>query len=395
MGCSDEQPLQLPARPGTMGNLAATHIEQYHLLESLLAQDPEPHIAAHALESRQRRLLRHLRAWNFDAAKAAHSIHAHSAAWCKYGMDNFTEKDEMNESETMFICGEDLWGRPTIIARPSVFFPVDAEESIQTAHRCAYTLQRAISSMRPGIEQFVVLYDVKGVTHRNVDKVFVREVVESQGPLFPDRCAAIICINVHWTMLVFWRAISVLLPNTTKQKVKLYGSNDLPCILADFFPKNHPYVQYLLKLQRLPASDADSVQLPPRSVCVPRWQQALELDNNLDIRGKMCVTSTASQRVSRPECGSWLSCFCFARPKVEERTVPVMQTPLKSTSEPGDQLVMKAPDPGTTTRDADIPKGFMASARQVFKSCKCHCRQRQEHAGSSFLARVGFHVNFL
>merc|ERR1712232_1507791 len=107
---------------------SAQQREQYRALQVALATDPEQTVSPHAKESRQRRLLRHLRAWDFDVTAAKKSVHAHSAAWQKYDMDSFTGQDEMNETETFFCCGKDLWGRPTLIARPAVWFAGDSLE---------------------------------------------------------------------------------------------------------------------------------------------------------------------------------------------------------------------------------------------------------------------------
>eukprot|EP00747_Dinoflagellata_sp_TGD_P080579 gnl/TRDRNA2_/TRDRNA2_160958_c0_seq1.p1 gnl/TRDRNA2_/TRDRNA2_160958_c0~~gnl/TRDRNA2_/TRDRNA2_160958_c0_seq1.p1 ORF type:complete len:211 (-),score=30.41 gnl/TRDRNA2_/TRDRNA2_160958_c0_seq1:96-728(-) len=124
-----------------------------HELECMLMADPVPEVAACKIEGRHRRLLRHLRAENFDVAAAARGIRAHAAAWKKYGMDDFCEEDEFDEAGPMYVCGTDRAGRPTVIARPCTHHPQDAQDSIRAARRCVYTMQRAVERMSPGIEE--------------------------------------------------------------------------------------------------------------------------------------------------------------------------------------------------------------------------------------------------
>lgn len=293
-------------RCGTIGNLTASEEQRYAELEGILAVEPELFVKAHARENRTRRLLRHLRANDFDVHLALKSIHDQVVAWNEIGMDHFSDKDELQESDAMFVCGEDLWGRTTVICRPGVFLAKDEQDSVNTARRCIWTFQRAIEQLRPGLDQVMVLYDLYGVTRRHFDLVFIREIVFFMGVLFPDRMASCICVNVHWSMLVFWRAMQPMLPLKTQAKVQINGA-DVVKALGNVFSSDHPYLQYLLKVQGLSAADRQAVPVPRATVFEPRWREALEADN-LATSEVCCKTPVATGKVNM--FLSYFACCC-------------------------------------------------------------------------------------
>jgi len=275
------EPLKkLPPRSGTVHNLTASQRQRYTELERILAAEPELYVEAHARESRRRRLLRHLRAWDFDVQLALKSIHNHSNAWSEIGMDRFTDTDEMRESDAMFVCGEDLFGRPLVICQPGIFVAKDKQDAINTARRCIWTLQRAVDRLGPGLEQVLVVYDIYGVSRINMDRVFIMEIVRFMGSLFPERMANCICVNVHWTMLVFWRAVQPMLSTKTQAKVQIHGT-DVMKALGSVLPSDHRYLQYLLAVKGLSTTDRNAVPVPCATTYVPRWREATEADQHI------------------------------------------------------------------------------------------------------------------
>mmetsp|Transcript_102498 Transcript_102498/g.319358 ORF Transcript_102498/g.319358 Transcript_102498/m.319358 type:complete len:272 (-) Transcript_102498:99-914(-) len=181
-------------------------------------------------------------------------------------MDDFREEDELDENGPMFVCGEDKCGRPTLVARPCVHFSRSREESIRAARRCVYTVWRCVQRYRPGVSQHDVIYDARGLNpRRNLDLAFSREVVDALGGHFPERVHRIIVINVHWTMMAFWTAISPLLHPMTKQKMTFCGS-DFGDQLQGLVGPEHPYLRYALKVRGLSKHEAAAVPLPP---CAP------------------------------------------------------------------------------------------------------------------------------
>lgn len=268
---------RLPPRSGTLGNLSEEQKRKYEELDNILKADPEIFVSANARESRQRRLLRHLRGWGWDVQKAEASVRAQSVAWKKYRLDNFTEEDELNEYDTLFACGHDLWGRPTVVARPAVFFSESENYSKRAAHRCAFTLTRVVDSMFPGIDQFVVLYDIRDVGRANLDMVFARELIACMQSIFCERLAQIVVLNSRWSMMFFWAAISPMLASRTRNKIHVFGE-DIGKSLLDLLPPDHPYYCYALQTKGLSYAEREKVPPPRKTVFVPRWAEALAWD---------------------------------------------------------------------------------------------------------------------
>jgi len=201
----------------------------------------------------------------------------------------------------MFACGEDLWGRTLVVCRPAALVTKDGQDALKIGRRCAWTLHRAIERLSPGVEQVVVLCDLRGASHRNMDRIFFQEVVRCCGSLFPDRMATCTLVNVHWTMMVFWQAAQAMLSSRTREKVRLYG-DDAAKALGAVLPNDHPYLQYLLAIRGLSDCDRLAVPLPCATPFVPRWHEALEAD-------RPATPEAPCHATSQQETASMLSVF--------------------------------------------------------------------------------------
>jgi len=313
------RPQKLLPRSGTVSNLTDSQQQCYVELDRLLAAEPDLYVKQHAHESRRRRLLRHLRAWQFDVQVALQNVRDHSAIWKEIGMDHFADQDELRESDVMFACGEDLWGRTLVISRPAALVTKDRQDAIKIARRCAWTIHRAVERLSPGVEQFVVLVDLHGASRRNMDRIFFQELVHCCGLLFPDRMAACTIVNVHWTMLVFWTAWQAMLSSRTREKVRVCGYDAKA--LGAVLPTDHPYLQYLLALKGLSVSDSLAVPLPCATPFVPRWREAVEAD-------RAATSEVLCQEAHQQKATGVLSVFlrsyacCSGRDEVE--TIPAV-----------------------------------------------------------------------
>jgi len=366
------EPLKkLPPRSGTVHNLTASQRQRYTELERILAAEPELYVEAHARESRRRRLLRHLRAWDFDVQLALKSIHNHSNAWSEIGMDRFTDTDEMRESDAMFVCGEDLFGRPLVICQPGIFVAKDKQDAINTARRCIWTLQRAVDRLGPGLEQVLVVYDIYGVSRINMDRVFIMEIVRFMGSLFPERMANCICVNVHWTMLVFWRAVQPMLSTKTQAKVQIHGT-DVMKALGSVLPSNHCYLQYLLAVKGLSATDRFKIPLPRATTFVPRWHEAAEADQSISSEALYQETHRSKQ-VGPVMQNSFLQYFacCCGKVQPDVRTASAA----KLTAEEREPVLSSARDELARSSDTCKVKESQNSWwLRSLRSCRC-CRR--------------------
>jgi len=241
-------------------------------LQLRLLAEPEPPIAEHAMEDRRARHLRFLRGEGFAVEAAFRRLHGHSAWWRAYGMDSFVEEDELDETGPLFVCGEDLQGRPTLVARPCVHRPKSRAESLRAARRCVYTIQRCVERYRPGVRCHSVIYDAHGLQPRcNLDLVFVREAAAAVSDHFPGRLHRVVVINVHWTMAAFWAAIGPLLHPTVKAKMTCCGA-DFRGELEKLVGPDHPYLRYALQVRSACKREASSIPVPRHSPYVRGWE---------------------------------------------------------------------------------------------------------------------------
>jgi len=247
-------------------------------LEGRLSIEPEPFISAHACECREVRLLRWLNTELYNVDSTFRKLHEHVTWWLDYGMDDFREEDELDENGVMYVCGEDERGAPTIVARPCMHNVKTKQESILSARRCVYTVQRCIERMPPGHERITIVYDAKDVGIRQLDLVFCKELIPVLTNQFPGRLARVLVINTHWSVRNCWSIVSPLLHPDTRERVVFCqrGTSEALSILT-----GHPYLLHALQVQQAlrqkGAAAAARLPLPPRSPYVPRWREAMNV----------------------------------------------------------------------------------------------------------------------
>jgi len=210
-------------------------------------------------------------------------------------MDDFVAEDENDETGPFFVCGEDRWGRPTVIARPAAHHAKNRQESIDAGRRAIFTLQRLVERLPPGCEQFIIIYDTRGLSRNNLDLVFAKEIVPNIEKNFPGRLHRVIVTNEHWGLSFFWAAVSVLLPACVKAKITFSGCN-FNQVLQEVVPDTHPYLQYMINVQRNPQA---KVQLPASAPYVARHVQGLDFS-----LGQLKITAPPQMSEDMHETGS-------------------------------------------------------------------------------------------
>jgi hypothetical protein len=280
---------------GSLKQLTAEQAKRLHDLERLLDAKRVPWVAAHALEGKQRRLLRFLRAANFDVDAAASNIQEHSLWWLEYRMDDFSPEDEFDERGPVFVCGQDRWGQPTLICRPCVHVSHSKGASIRAARRCIYTVQRCIERLRPGREKFNLIYDISGAQFWNMDWTFTHELLTVLSKNFPERMARLVCINSGWIDATLWSAICPLLDPDTKEKITFCG-RDFSETLLNIVEPDHPYFKYALEVQH----GGEVPCVPKASPYLPRWADVIAAEGDDPAIRSNPVLATASKISARP-----------------------------------------------------------------------------------------------
>eukprot|EP00927_Polykrikos_kofoidii_P038877 TRINITY_DN33321_c0_g1_i1.p1 TRINITY_DN33321_c0_g1~~TRINITY_DN33321_c0_g1_i1.p1 ORF type:complete len:437 (-),score=55.24 TRINITY_DN33321_c0_g1_i1:29-1339(-) len=257
--------------------LSSTQLAALAQLDRCFAAKPETVISEHEREDRRRRHLRFLRATLYDPAKAEQRLRSHAVWWREYGMDNFKQDDEFDEHGPLYVCGDDRWGQPTLVARPCAYTVLSDRNSIRAVRRCVYTLQRAIERMAPGIEKVSLIFDLAGARPAQWDGFFARELVSVMTSRFPDRVDRFVVINNAWWLSAFWKILSAMLDPVTRAKVVFCGK-DFRKDVSRFVDSDHPYVQYALKVSSACSQSKNGdyrIGLPPPSPYVPRWREAV------------------------------------------------------------------------------------------------------------------------
>mmetsp|Transcript_33453 Transcript_33453/g.77707 ORF Transcript_33453/g.77707 Transcript_33453/m.77707 type:complete len:369 (-) Transcript_33453:260-1366(-) len=267
-----------PCAPSMDNDLTPEQAKRLAELERHLATEPEPVISEHLMEHARERHLRFLRTEDFCVTAAFRKLQEHAGWWKEYGMDDFVEEDEFDEAGPLFVCGEDLQGRPTLVARPCMHSAKSREESVRAARRCVYTIQRCVERHRPGVDKHSLIYDAAGLKpRRHLDRTFIREMCPVNSH-FPERVHRIIVINMHWSMSAVWAAIRPFLHPLTQAKIT-FCSHDFGSQLSEIVGPDHPYLRYALAVRGLPAGDAARVPLPRRTPFVRGWTCDLDVSH--------------------------------------------------------------------------------------------------------------------
>mmetsp|Transcript_25303 Transcript_25303/g.58761 ORF Transcript_25303/g.58761 Transcript_25303/m.58761 type:complete len:343 (+) Transcript_25303:58-1086(+) len=260
-----------------LGSLTPREQTVLYDLEQSLIDTPTATCSVHDKEYTKRRLLRFLRAEGWDPTAAFLRIHSHAEWWNLYGMDSFRPEDEYDEQGIVFVCGSDLDGHPTLIARPAAHKCKGKDDSIQAARRAVYTMQRCLERLPPGLERVGLIYDVHGLHLQEVDLTFTRELMAVFQHQFPERMGMMVVINNSWMTSALWQVVQTFLDPITRAKLHFLGTNFEQELTALVGP-DHPYLRYALAVGRCSAKEAAIIPLPRAAPYVPVWQEAVAAD---------------------------------------------------------------------------------------------------------------------
>jgi len=153
------------------------------------------------------------------------------------------EKEQLLQKRSLFALGEDLRGRPTLVACPCMH-RVDTEtESLQAVNQCREVLQQTLMQLHHDEKGVFVLYDLGGATSSNVDITFVHAFVNDLLRVFHSSVDKFFVLNGHSSLAYAWSAMQIFLGTETAKKVVFCGSNYDE--LCGYIDSDHPYLQHL------------------------------------------------------------------------------------------------------------------------------------------------------
>mmetsp|Transcript_119848 Transcript_119848/g.187989 ORF Transcript_119848/g.187989 Transcript_119848/m.187989 type:complete len:159 (+) Transcript_119848:80-556(+) len=143
------------------------------------------------------------------------------------------------EPQTLCAMGQDLQGRPTLVARPSVHVAHTEEDSLRAVSQCMEVVRNTFQQLPDKETKLLVLYDLHGAGMKNFDITFTKHLIAGLSASYPNRLEKVVVFNNHWSFNIMWRAISMFLHPETLQKVTFHGRDYRDKLLA-YVDASHP-----------------------------------------------------------------------------------------------------------------------------------------------------------
>lgn len=122
--------------------------------------------------------------------------------------------------------------------------------------------------------QLAALFDLRGVTMRNLHMAAVRMVFATLERHFPERLRAIYLLDASWVFHGAWHLIEPFIDANSRSKVRfLSGSEGRAALLQDLGPDVVP-VEF--------GGQAGAVPIEVAARCLPAWQQAQQRQPELE-----------------------------------------------------------------------------------------------------------------
>lgn len=99
---------------------------------------------------------------------------------------------------------------------------------------CVYMIESGIDAMTAPVESLCTIFDMSGIGLVNVDMKAVKRILYLFTNMYPERLARCYILNAPRFFSASWTVISVLLKETTRNKVKFVDRQGL----LDSFPEN-------------------------------------------------------------------------------------------------------------------------------------------------------------
>jgi hypothetical protein len=169
-------------------------------------------------------LRRYLVAYKQDLEKAWKGLE-YTLKWREeYGVDDITLEDvEMAaKNQTTYTNGFDQQGRPIVYIKKKK----QVDDHAKQVRLVVYTLEQAIKRMPPGVEQWVIIFDMQDYTRENAAPFHIsKQTLEIFSYHYPERLG-----NAYFTFSpriysFFWGLLSPFIDAKTRGKIQFLGTS--------------------------------------------------------------------------------------------------------------------------------------------------------------------------
>jgi len=171
-------------------------------------------------------LIRYLKARDWDLKKSMKLIKS-SIEWRRTSKPEAIFASDLTAqaiSGKIFRRGVDQKGRPVIYMTPARENSTDYEKNLQLI---VYTVERAIDSMGPNVEQLVLVVDFNDFSKKVQPPISVcKEMINIMSNHYPERLGGCYIVDAPFIFNVLWKAISPFINSATRAKVHFVRGND-------------------------------------------------------------------------------------------------------------------------------------------------------------------------
>lgn len=158
-------------------------------------------------------LLWFLRDRRFDIEKATAKLAAAIKWREEFGVQQLTKESVAEEAATgkAYLLKEpDRMGRPVIIVAAAKHYP-DKDRLLASQQLCVYMIEQALIKLKPGQEQILGIFDLRGFKLKNGDPAFVKFLIEAFFNYYPKRLGEVLFVDAPMIFQPGWSLMKPLL----------------------------------------------------------------------------------------------------------------------------------------------------------------------------------------
>jgi len=150
------------------------------------------------------------------------------------GVDAITMESCKREATAgkSFIHGTDIHGRPIVIVRPRLHDPAltDPQES---ERYIVFMMEHCRKTLPPHIEQVSLIFDMTGVSRKNMDLKTTKYMVNVLQNYYPESLGSVLIYNSTWLVLGVWKVVKPWLDQVTANKVTFVDDKSMKSFVSE------------------------------------------------------------------------------------------------------------------------------------------------------------------